>query len=1556
MKVLHKIEIGRDAGHPAGLAFFTPRIASSPIVNDATPLQNTVAQVPPSLLDALTPDARQSMPRTGELLSFSPVRRGLKPAELYRAEEVLTPLAAVHFHIKATITPLLLTASMLRAYTMTLPGDMDDGEKAFVIANLAKAEAWIPQKNGPVAVIKLGPLVRASDTNGAVLLDQTSGVGSLSNALDNRPATEQSPHGVPIDLVVTKIDVLTKVGGKLPNAFFNLMEWTMAANQPPPDVGPLLAAANVFDLGFSETFEEFTERVQAIYFPSLLRPTVYNEKFRGKYLDFNKLRLFLRAEGGPTQSTVFLTWPDAILPLPAPPAVPVQPEPPPSQIGLPTSNDNPRPSWWVGHSFSKQLEEKPSASATRTTRNDESLRYMFHRDPGRRWMLGGLLEHQYSHRIPIAQDGSAVHLKLRASNEVLHPAAVTRKAKPTGSGPDERPIPVLRHTLDRSGKLITLEFPTAHLTAVVASNTSEELKRDATRDLYEALSDLRIALTAPETLLEIELWDFDNLHSIVRNSAVEDDTRFPGYVTHATRIAQGTLHLATHAAALTAGIEMLLVTDWDGFTAKLATFATSGAMNWFSHPIDIDNTWTWIDMKGSPLATAPDIDSTANLVRLGLLLRRPQDTTIASPANIADLMPTLPSAELMSQSAILRLPDPTAPGKFVPEQFGSARGDAWKSVQDWTKLGSGLSERYAWLETILPKRTDDPQGVREKKLAAMLGELRPYLDKPEGTTNNVPTVVDLYYIPHAFAPIDGHPDFNDASVTNGFAVWLLSLVGDLVNGREADRIDLLPPTPQTAEEPFLVQNRLSIVLAKTARALADLVLPVNAPSPPDGSSQPDIDLFNAVTKLKAELDDSALTQGDPLKEAITALIVRRPELYATTRGIGVVIARPETWSRALYAVRIDKRVRDKTIDDQHPDRIVSQWSFLDLRGAKDLKPTDPNTLARLYWLDPLEEPYYDAEFSVEQTQFRTGLGAAQHTIRVDLDPTRLIEKRVLDGATTVIGKRGGTQARSGEDALEGTGLFTGEIQVEAPTGGQVDPVRNLEANTVHWNAAWRVTDAATNQVTDWNYPLPSRSFPVRPIPVRAQGSNSLNAPLTLAVMSIDPKQKYVEGFVRSIGKVLADRQTVEVESGKDGTAATKWLLLPKSQALADPGHIKGWHQIDTFLAFHHLMVDLETENNQSALTSEDIIEIDVETSANGFSDQNADSGDARFKSVLAQFYHYYTTPAGSGVTPPAPISQTEFAGRAERWLLNLADTTGNPFKDENEGGQALLRPAKPPAANPLKERTTTYRYHRSEHPTDPWKLVYVTETNPSPHTDGVGNAMACELFTSNVAKSTLLRISVLVEPWSICRVRARIVRNAVDYQGGEADAINKAFLLRSPSSDWSSHGRDSLILTSDLLQDLGLSEDEAVLDVLPQITLHDWQYGPAATAILRLGAMVKHTLSATIDTDYFGPLPWWSSLTMSNTYSVSGVVQTPGSDHYIRIGVGVGEMKPMEERKDSIPRQIVVPAPADTLEQALGTIAYSDIGSSALELRLLWTSQQGDRALDITWPIAFQEG
>ena len=248
--------------------------------------------------------------------------------------------------------------------------------------------------------------------------------------------------------------------------------------------------------------------------------------------------------------------------------------------------------------------------------------------------------------------------------------------------------------------------------------------------------------------------------------------------------------------------------------------------------------------------------------------------------------------------------------------------------------------------------------------------------------------------------------------------------------------------------------------------------------------------------------------------------------------------------------------------------------------------------------------------------------------------------------------------------------------------------------------------------------------------------------------------------------------------------------------------------------------------------------------------------------------------------------------------------------------------------------------------------VNVAPSDAAPAALGVQVHSAVNGADVAVATPVQPPIAVLVEPWSICRVRARIIRNVVDFQGGETDAINEAFMLRSPRSDWSSHGRDCLVLTSDTMQQRGLPEDESVLDVLPQITLHDWQYGPTTTAAIMLGAMAKHTLSAKVNTTY-GLLPWWSSLALSNAYSVSGIVQTPGSDHFIRIGVAVwDDMKPLAY---SGPRRFIVPTSADALEVALGTIKYSDIGSSALELRLVWTLQQGDQILDITWPIAFQE-
>jgi hypothetical protein len=263
-------------------------------------------------------------------------------------------------------------------------------------------------------------------------------------------------------------------------------------------------------------------------------------------------------------------------------------------------------------------------------------------------------------------------------------------------------------------------------------------------------------------------------------------------------------------------------------------------------------------------------------------------------------------------------------------------------------------------------------------------------------------------------------------------------------------------------------------------------------------------------------------------------------------------------------------------------------------------------------------------------------------------------------------------------------------------------------------------------------------------------------------------------------------------------------------------------------------------------------------------------------------------------------------------------------------------------------------------PSDGWRAKYSPEPNPtlrsypgSSAASAIGKVVAAQLFSSAHPTSgtgttaSLMRVTVLADPWHRFAVRARIRRNDA---AGETKPIDPHFLMLSAFSPW--HARPSstfALMTEDDWNRWGVPDSERMLTF--EVTARDWY---TATQHVSLGSPLARRLSSTFSPPGGGaPLPWWNVSRMLDDGHAGAVLRHVHQEKHVIGGPGSGFLR-IASRDESLPRLLIRPTDAKDIDRRLNGASAGAVGPRKMLLDVTWTDQDGHEVAHIAWPLEFK--
>jgi hypothetical protein len=796
-----------------------------------------------------------------------------------------------------------------------------------------RAALWLHQggPTGKIVAFDLGPNSSWDDARGVLVIRDTD--GSLTDQLPKVKASDGSTPPAAEAIVDLVIDV---DGTREP---FN---WLVPIVDKP--ASPLIVLKHHFTHNVSRSIEQLIDDyVVSPVITNLPTPPAAHEPLIGQVANFNKLRLKLAANG---TSPVWLTYPDALLPVSQTPPKPIDGRPFPTYP------------YALQHQFSQQVTDTPKTS--------EEARYQLAMRPGLSWDLQGTMEHQYGHWLPVSGEKVAFH----RSTDVRDLASVTfwSDADPKAGKVlhalrfDVRPPTTSNPRSARIQLMLDRAYFQSALAQYGAGKKDDDLRPGSLRELYETLVDLRDAKSA---VLKIERWSFDNTVNMASPSSAADPQVLeanPALFDHMRYLETGTFPVLAIPTFQTSVLDVLLQEKFSDFVAKLTTFVNDPSLLWDeSHPTNglwlglDDPRWTWTAAAAAPAGD----DGTADCYRVGIAVERDPQHTIQKDGY--DVLENLTPLDHQSPDppASLQLPDLA---KLPP----AALADFRKYLVDnpSSQMLSPLFRTFDWIITRdLHRDSATPPPER------LFGDLTPTLSLASRPAVAKPVV--LYYVPYDFRPLAAHPKFGDTETTEEFAEYLLQILDDIINGRALTRVGVLP---ESLEEAIRDRDRARKIMAQggtlpsVARQLMQLVDRVEYR---DALNQ--YPLAAAVGQLADALlpppqpPPQTPPESWPLGQALEALFAADPGLYATTKAIGVGIFEPGSFSNRLHSLQLSKHLPTSSLDGkalEDRDRFI----FPEVLPADPKAP--PQSPPVRFFVDILDEAQYGDQFQITSARAR----------------------------------------------------------------------------------------------------------------------------------------------------------------------------------------------------------------------------------------------------------------------------------------------------------------------------------------------------------------------------------------------------------------------------------------------------------------------------------------------------------------------------------------------------------------------------------------------------------
>lgn len=1555
------------------LTLYGPKMALGQREATFSPSGKQLFSVPGVLLDALEPAARTEMPAERDpdkavLLRQNAPRTALTAKDLFHPE-ILFPSTAspwrALFQVRVKVARHAVTGSAVPVFEVTLATEAHPEEEAILRSWLGEiparaAELWIaPAAGGPPAAFRLATVLgrgASAREQGGLLVPDAD--GTLDRLL------EASPRGGNGEAAA---DLVLETRGDEP---FNLLERLadpLAANEP----GPLFVLNRSLTTRIGLSTEQLAERFGLTLSPS---PFVggMEQRQADPVLDhaanFNKLRI--RLEHGKEQ--IRIHHPDAVLPLDVQPPDPQQPARP-WTTSRPLRPAGPHFDYWLAHQFDQEVRDGADEA--------ESGRFLAFVTAGRSWEIGGYVEHQYSHRIPVA---GAAPVKLGRSTELVNLGNLAFRGRLAAEPDEEGPTPRAAVTYDHrklDPETISVHFRRKAFQLALerfagTGTAASEGKSAWLRQIYEALADLRSTLE-PNGVAEllVERWNFDNRTRTGNNVAASGEPdEVPALRPRMRLVESGVFDLKQLPAPERAeldGILSLLDRTFPDFRKALAARVGPGDSGedseWLSLDIPLTRGtpgWQWTGTAGDP------IFETTDAIRVALHLRRPLEVVVRESAGTARLLPM--DLETGDAGTTLEAEIPR-----IRQDLPSLEARARAELQEWLSPkpdGSApLHESFAWLRSddVDRRRMAEPDepadGVFDpKRHDQLFGEVSPFLNFPTDQRQTVDRVVDLYYVPFAFVPLRPHPAFGDAQTTQEFAQYLITLLDDIVQGRPFGSRLGLDPATLPADKALELREKVRRIISApgngrigVARHLLELLDQVDdRKGMLSWSNEAEKNLFDRV---QAQLDalNSESLESQSLKASQLDLLTRRPGLYARARAIAVGVFNPDTWSEQLYALRLYKRIREDLSIDATRGSERFDWELF----------TYPHFLGvgnQRYFLDVLEEGRYDNELEILPSRYQNVPAS---------DTSRLGEIRSL--AATPLARRGDAQARRAEDLIEQVHGFT-------PPDQDGTTHRSIEANVVHYNPEWRTRRKTTGEIERWSYILPSRRFPGIPKPILPAASRDATRqadPWRSPLIPTFPETGAIDlnaAFPLALQEVLDARRNVSlaaaVESGENPAIPARLLEQTSggpAMASVEPGRASGWHFLETWLSHFYFVVEAgDAEQTISETLSNDVFEIETEVWATPPPLEAAQEIPGfEAKTNLQKWFLYHRTqqqgtPGAEVVTPPPGVPLADALQEMEDWLVGFA---GPAPAESPTHGEVLLRRlhdkdvAEAEAASSplggtvmlfsLAEDGWSLKPDKGDDGTDRWNL---------PGGTAVGGVLAAEVMelleneTGPPRKGTfLIRVSVLDSPWSHVRARLRIRRNTRDVDGNRDADINPSFAMLTAHSDWVTFGRQVLTLGPDDFARYRLPAELRRLEVFPEgekgISLDKWLEGP--TDLVSFGPLLQRAVEQASFRDLHGQEHFfWDRQAVSADHHVVGILLQEIEDAAPRKGLAE-EAQDIPQRRDLIARQHLPRVNADKLATLTDGIRHDLVLTDTPLLKATWLNAAQEAVLDVTWPV-----
>jgi hypothetical protein len=255
-----------------------------------------------------------------------------------------------------------------------------------------------------------------------------------------------------------------------------------------------------------------------------------------------------------------------------------------------------------------------------------------------------------------------------------------------------------------------------------------------------------------------------------------------------------------------------------------------------------------------------------------------------------------------------------------------AQADLKKYVAPSANDGpSPLHATFSWIDAESAPVSSTGDSDRPGKL---FGELTPFLSFPSGAQAGSGTVLDIYYVPHAFLPLRAHPKLLDPDTTLEFAEYLMQILAAVQKGLPDALNELISVAPADAASAWKARRDAAALSRNVAAQVVQLLKRVDPKEPPVNPvpSLPDVALLNRVNGYVTAI-------GSEQTKVMTELLASDPGMYVWSKGVAIGILDPATYNPRLYALQISKRIRP-AVSLNAPDRDVDGSALPDCSPAR----------------------------------------------------------------------------------------------------------------------------------------------------------------------------------------------------------------------------------------------------------------------------------------------------------------------------------------------------------------------------------------------------------------------------------------------------------------------------------------------------------------------------------------------------------------------------------------------------------------------------------------------